>query len=284
MTSLSASLLLCLFAAAPSGPAARVAERAQALGLGAEATGRLLGAIEAARAEGLPAESVEDKVLEGLAKGVPAERIVTAAQDLHRRLGLAQQALKETSAKIDGPERRASLERLAASIRGDGQDVLAMARASKGAGAPALTAAARELAKLRSKGVESDASIPALAALARANQPEQIARVAALLEDYVREGGTDQGAFLVEVRERAEKHEALDDLVDHFGTQPDPLRRIGPSVRGRDSSPGRAKTADPGQPSLEREDRSGSVPGLDKESPARKAKCVAKKNKPPECE
>lgn len=279
----SASLLLLMLAAAPSGPSARLSERVKARDLGEETAAQFVAAIDSAQAAGLPAETLEDKILEGLAKNVPPDRILSAAQDLHRRLALAQQALDESSAKVDGGQRRATLERLAATIRGDGQELLAMARASKGAGATALTAAARELAKLRAKGVEPEASIPALAALARANQSEQIPRVSGLLDDYVQEGGTDSAAFLAEVRARAESSQALDDLVDHFGTQPDPLLRVNPGGRVKDAT-GKPDSKTPSQPSLERSDRAGSVPGLDKESAARKAKCASKKNKPPECD
>ncbi len=280
MSSIAASLFLSLLAATPS---ARLAERAAARGVGPEDASRLAAVVEAAGAAGLPAQSVEDKVLEGLAKGVPADKIVLAAQDLQRRLGLAQQALDEAAVKVEGAERRGALERLAAAIHGDGQDVRAMARASKGAGPQALAAAARELARLRSRGIEPQASVPALAALARANQPEQIARLAALLDDYVQEGGADKAAFLAEVRERAEKHQRLDDLVDHFGRGPDPLRRLGPAKRNKGKGDG-PKGSAPGQPSLERSDRAGSVPGLDKESPSRRARCANGKGKPPGCE
>ncbi|MGC4116353.1 MAG: hypothetical protein QM765_17615 [Myxococcales bacterium] len=213
MISMTASLLLCVTVAAtaPVAPSSRVEERAQARGIAPELTAQLVASVEAAQVANLPSETVEDKILEGLAKGVAADRIVTAAQDLQRRLGVAQQALDEAGVKVEAAERRAALERLAAAIRGDGQDLVAMARVAKGAGAPALTAAAREMVKLRAQGIEPAASIATLGALAKANHPEQIQRVSGLLADYVREGGTDNAGFLSEVRVRAESNQSLDD-------------------------------------------------------------------------
>ena len=285
MTSLAASLLLGALVLAAT-PSAKVVESAQARGLDDEAIALLSAAIDDASAAGLPAESVEDKVLEGLAKGVAPERISTAAQDLRRRLGLAQQALAEAEVKVEEPDRRVSLERLAATVQGDGQDLLALARESKGASVPTLSAAARQLTELAKRGVAAGQAIPALSALARANQAVELGRVSALLDEYLQEGGSDRAAFLAEVRDRAGRHQALDGLVDHFGGGRDPLNRTGPGV-GQPQTPGgkssTSKSKEPGESSLERSDRAGSIPGMDKQSTGRKSKCVGKKQ-PAGCE
>ncbi len=229
------------------------------------------GRAEAAQ---VPVEVVEGKLLEGLAKGVPAERIVLAADDLTRRLGLAREAF--TAAGLQ-PTRQ-DLERVAAACQAsDPADVVRLAREAKGAPADSVVAAVRQLASLRVEGVEAEAAVPVLAALARSAPASEVARVGPLLHEYVQEGGTDRQAFLAELRARGEKRQRLDHALDPFGAGPDPLATE-PASRTKE----RGKAHAPG---LEKQDRSGSAPGLDKDSAGRKSqRCLHDKNGKPDCD
>jgi hypothetical protein len=250
----------------------RIRETALSRGVPEKAAARFARAIDQAMEAGLPVESVGDKVLEGLAKGVEPARIAAAAEDLVRRLGAAQQTFAEAGIELAPNQRRMGLDRLAAILQGQPDGVLALARASRGADPQSLVAAARQLGELRARGIEAPQAVPALAPLARENRAAEIARVSALLDDYLAEGGADRAGFLQEVKRRAEQGLSLGDLVDPFGRQADPLNR---SRRGHSKEP-----RSEGQPLLEKHDRAGSAPGLDRDSAGRKAKdCINGKGK-----
>lgn len=268
------TLLALPAAAAPQAEVPqRVRETALSRGLSDAAAARLAAAVDRARAAGLPAESVGDKVLEGLAKGIEPARIAAAADDLVRRLGLAQQAFAEAGIQLGPDQRRAGLDRLASACQGPPKGVLELAKASRGADSQSLVAAARQLSELRARGVEAPQAVSALAPLAREGRAAEIARVSGLLDEYLAEGGGDRAAFLSEVQRRAEQRQSLDDVVDPFGRHGDPLNRAG---NGRSKGRGSGE----GQPLLEKNDRAGSAPGLDRDSAGRKAKdCINGKGK-----
>jgi hypothetical protein len=292
MLLLPASFMVLALVATPSAAVPpeltqKVLERARSRGLSEETAASLVAAMARAESGGLPAESVGDKVLEGVAKGADPARILEASNDLTRRLGLARQAFAEAGVKLEPRDRRASLERLAATISGAPETVLALAQAAKGTDAPSLVAAARQLGELRSRGVEPTESLAALASLAREGRTAEIARVAALLDEYVAEGGRDHRGFLQEVKNRAEQRRSLDDVVDPFGLHPDPLNRSD-SGRGKAPAAAQEKPANAnssGQPLLEKENRAGSAPGLDRDSAGRMSKdCLNGKGKGrPDC-
>lgn len=250
----------------------RIRETALSRGVPEKAAARLAQAIDRALEAGLPVESVGDKVLEGLAKGVEPARIAVAAEDLVSRLGAAQQAFAEAGIELAPDQRRMGLDRLAAILQGQPDGLLALARASRGADPQSLVAAARQLGELRARGIEAAEAVPALAPFARENRAAEIARVSGLLDDYLAEGGADRAGFVQEVKRRAEQGQSLDDLVDPFGRQADPLNR---SSRGHSKESRRE-----GQPLLEKNDRAGSAPGLDRDSAGRKTKdCINGKGK-----
>jgi hypothetical protein len=205
---------------------------------------------------------------------VPPDRIVVAADDLTRRLGISRDAFAAAGLQ---PARQ-DLERLAAACQvSDPADVLRLAREAKGAPADALVAAVRQLALVRAEGVEADAAVPVLAALARSAPASEVSRVGPLLHEYVQEGGTDRQAFLAELRARGEKRERLDHALDPFGEGADPVA-TDPAARAKE----RGKAHAPG---LEKSDRSGSAPGLDKDSASRKnRRCLHDKNDKPDCD
>jgi hypothetical protein len=267
----------------PETLARSVRERCEAQGLPAESARQLLRPVAQASEQGLPADSVADKVLEGLAKRVAPDRIVRAADEVRARLETAQAALSAAGVAVPALGRRLALDRLALAVQAsDPQSVLELSREAKGASAADLILAARQLGELKSRGVGPE-SISALATLARAGMPNDIERLARLLDEYRAEGGADVVGLLEEVRGRAEQHRSLDDLIDPFADGPDPLRHSAKSHGHRDAlpdaaTPGRGNSSE--SPGLEKSGRSGSTPGFDLESPARKAKGCNKKNKP----
>ncbi len=78
--------------------------------MGAHLAGRVLPEVaqrvsslaDSARALKLPASSLIDKTLEGVAKGAPPDRIVTAARTLFGQLSLAATAIREAGVAPDG--------------------------------------------------------------------------------------------------------------------------------------------------------------------------------------
>lgn len=86
------SLALAAFAAAPAFAQQSIHDR-----IGARVPANVLAALDSAAAlaaaRGLPTEPLVQKVLEGAAKGVPAERVIAAVQALVARLAMSADAL-----------------------------------------------------------------------------------------------------------------------------------------------------------------------------------------------
>jgi hypothetical protein len=191
--------------AEPRDPVAEVAARAAERGV---APAAVLGAVEDARARGLPDALVADKVLEGLAKGVPPERIDAVARALVGRLGEADAVLAEAAAQGLAParDRPAALADLAHAL-GAGVDRAATAalvdaaRASGGrAGADGVAAAALAVGALGRRGVPVEDALPLGRALARS--PRSAPEIAPAYDAWRAGGGRDAREFLAEAERR----------------------------------------------------------------------------------
>jgi hypothetical protein len=254
-------------AGVPAPLANEVAARAAEAGVDpAEA---LAPAIRAARAD-LPSGLVAAKVLEGLAKGAPPPRVLAVAAGLADRLAEAGALLSEAQeAKLAlRSARSAAIADLAAAL-GEGvprEAVRGLVRAAStgpGGNADAVVAAARTLGDLAHRGVEVKAALPLATALA-ARPPLPPGQVAALYDDYRREGGRDARPFLEEAERRASSGEPLGGMVDHFGEGGDHVV----SPKGRDAA--QDDGGGPGQGHVRgASGGAGTVPGLEDGPPGR---------------
>lgn len=106
-------------AGADAALVSRVASRAEAAGV---AEAELLGILErirAAASSGLPADYLSEKALEGLAKGVPTQRLDAALAQLGERLAIADAALaKAKLGKSDAKSRGEAVRAAADALRG----------------------------------------------------------------------------------------------------------------------------------------------------------------------
>lgn len=251
----------------PAALAQQVSERARQRGLAPEAA--LAPVAEAAR-RGLPASLVANKILEGLAKGVPPERVVAVGRALLERLSEAARLLAAAEqgglrAPADGA---ATLTDLAGAlqdgVRPEVVDALVTAAREARQGSEAVVAAARVLGELSRRGVPDAAARPLGAALARRGAGAA-GEVAALYDAWRAEGGRDAGRFAAEAASRLDRGLPLDGLVDWFAETDDRLHRApgpgeaAPGADGR-ATPGKARDTGPG----ERADAArGAVPGFD---------------------
>jgi len=263
------------FQAAPAPAQKALEARALEAGIQPDELTPLLATLHAAEEQGLPVESVRDKILEGLAKGVPPGRIVIAAQEVARRLGTAQQVLDAASMRLTGEQRKQALDRLALVQQSvDGPVLVELARLSQGADPEGLLSASRGLAELARRGVTPREAIRPLSLMARG--PGKAEGLVSLFDEYLAEGGSHPNAFLSEVEHRLDQGLPLEDLIDPFAEDGEPLRRVRRDEKNRSNSPGKA-----GKPSLEKSNRSGSAPGLDPDSRARREHECGKKGKAP---
>lgn len=191
--------------AEPRDPVAEVAARAAERGV---APAAVLGPVEDARSRGLPADAVADKVLEGLAKSVPPERIDAVARALVGRLAEADLVLAEAAAQGLAPprDRAGALADLAHALgsgvdRGAAGALVEAARAGGGrAGVDGVVAAAGAVGALARRGVPVVDALPLGRALAR--EPRSAPEVAPAFDAWRLEGGRDAKAFLAEAERR----------------------------------------------------------------------------------
>jgi len=258
-------------AGVPAALARQVADRAEGRGMAGAAA--LAPVAEAAR-RGVPAELVADKVLEGLAKGVPPERITAVAGALCERLAEAERLLgaAREAGLAPPPERRAALTDLAQALQAGAppaalQELLAAARSAR-TGSDAVVAAAHALGELARRGVPTAEALPLARAMAgsraRSGDP------AAVYDAWRAEGGHDLAGFLAEATRRVEAGKRLDGMVDYFGESADRLQRSRPEDRGeRGADPEKGRGLSP----AERPDAArGAVPGLDDAARDKKGK------------
>lgn len=202
-------------AALPAPLADALAARAAERGLAVDDA--FAPVVEAAQA-GVPSRMVAEKILEGLAKGVPPPRVLGVARDLGARLVQSRDLLETARAAGLAPAaaRDVALADLAGAL-GQGvppEAVRALVTSARGGHSDAVVAAARMLGELARRGVPVAKALPLARAVA-ARGPAS--NVAALYDEYRREGGADDAAFLAEAERRVQAGVPLDGLVDRFG-------------------------------------------------------------------
>lgn len=158
------------------------AARARA-GLDATAAARFDAALERARAQGLPTESIINKALEGIAKQVPAARIATAVEQrlamlarARAALGPASQPAPEISSVADAMQR--------------GVDAGAV-RALRDQAPPEerIAVAVHVLADLADRGVPTDVALEVLGAWRqRGADPGELPDIPAGVDRLVKQG------------------------------------------------------------------------------------------------
>ena len=254
-------------AGVPPALAQQLSERARQHGMDPAAA--LAPVAEAAR-RGLPATPVANKILEGLAKGAPPERVAAVGRALVERLAEAAHLLaaSEQARLRAPPDRAAALSDLAGAlqdgVRPEAVDALVAAAREANQGSESVVAAARALGELMRRGVPDAAARPLGASLARRGAGAA-GQVTALFDAWTAEGGRDAGRFAAEAASRLDRGQSLDGLVDWFAETDDRLHRSAGAGEGSQGAanradPARAKDTGPG----ERADAAkGAVPGFD---------------------
>ena len=120
----------------------------------------------AASARGLPIDPLIEKAIEGIAKGVPAERVATAVRLVATQLDTAAAALREGGAVADTLEIAAGEFAITAGL--SGSDITALART--GANAQALTVGLRVAGTLAALGVPPAEDIGLVSATLRSGE------------------------------------------------------------------------------------------------------------------
>lgn len=178
MTALALALV-----AAPSSVRGQVegAARARA-GLDQASAARFDAALEQARAQGLPTESLVNKALEGVAKQVPPARIMAAVEQRLALLGRARAALApghgaaEISAVADAMQRGVSAE------------VVQRVRQQAGGEEP-IAVAVHVVADLAERGVPVDVALDVLSAWRQRGAPaSELPDLPAGVDRLVRQG------------------------------------------------------------------------------------------------
>lgn len=211
---LAAALAMAVAPAARAAdPAAEVAARAAERGLDEAA---LLEPLREAERRGLPVRPVADKVLEGIAKGVPPDRVSAVAGALVARLGEAG-VLLEASRALGLPapaDRDGALLDLAHAL-GGGVDrtvfeTLAGEARRVGGKAEDAVAAASALGTLARRGVPAGDAMALGRALVSA--PRRAREVGPAFDAWRAHGGRDVAGFLSETERRVRGGGSLSDL------------------------------------------------------------------------
>jgi hypothetical protein len=225
----AAAVLLFAGIAAASPAMDAAAARARAAGVPPEQVGAIvrranerlvrtdsvvagLARLEAAARDGLPTGPIADKILEGLAKRVPADRLGPAVDEVVTRLTTARRALGELS------ERGALVEEAAEALRRGApvESLRALSSAARHAPYGAVEPSIRELAELGERGVADELAGRALGTLAAKGYPASVIdSISGQLEDLLAEGGTAP-ELLGEVHVRALAGRPIERLVDPF--------------------------------------------------------------------
>ncbi|WP_373044232.1 hypothetical protein [Vulgatibacter sp.] len=232
-----------LAAGVPADTVEAIVARGTARGLDANALTAALASVEKAAARGLPVAGIADKVLEGIAKGIPPARLLPVVDGMVFRLAEADTALARVHVSLDGrPELvEAGAEALR---RGAGRDALVALAAEVGnAPVPAeqLGLAIRELGDLAAVRA---ATPTAGLALGRMVARGYAAGAIAEISDRVA-AGTSEGAapadLLEEIAVRAHSGRPMDHLVDPFAERPGAVNRDREAHRRLEQLPDAAK-------------------------------------------
>lgn len=184
MNVLRAAMVAVAMLAAPSQGHAQSDDAARArAGLDAAAAARFDAALERARSQGLPTQSLVSKALEGIAKQVTPARIAGAVEQRLAVLGRAQAALGSP------PGANGDISSVADAMqRGVSADAVHSLREQAGADEP-IGIAAHVLADLSERGVPVDNALEVLAAWRqRGGRPDELPAVAAGVDRLLRQG------------------------------------------------------------------------------------------------
>ena len=193
--------------AAGGDPAGEVAVRAAERKIEA---GPLVEPVRDAERRGLPARLVADKVLEGLAKGVPPDRVAAVAAALVGRLAEADVLLRRVEARGPAPaaDRGAALADLAqvfaAGVTPAAVDGLMAGGPAK---ADAVVAAATAVAALARRGVPAAESLGLGRALVA--RPTSAPEVGAAFDAWRAAGGREPREFLADAERRVSEGRSL---------------------------------------------------------------------------
>jgi hypothetical protein len=269
----SIGFLFALGAAATAlaeGPAgslsSRVLDRAASVGVGADALAPTLASIRGAADEGLPADLIADKALEGLAKGVSPDRLAQVTADLKARLENAAKIVSIAEPALADARTRIAVEHVAAQLNGmqDPQALTDLAHEVRGIDFVVFLTATRTVADLAREGLPAKEATSLVSRLARSSySTEEIASLGGQLHAYRQEGGRDLAPFTGEVLRRAAQHQSLRGLVDPFGDSATPIRRApSPDTNGLDAKPGERDVR--GQTALEQisNGHAGEIPAV----------------------
>ncbi len=166
--------------------AAQTARLRTSMSAGAYAT--FNAAVTGARERGLPTEPLVSKAMEGVAKGVPGDRIAFAVRDLSTRMTRAQLVLRSGV----GANRAATSAEVVAVAdalqRNVPEDVLRRL-AADAAGRATIAATSYAVADLVSQGVPIAVGVQVLAAWrARGADPAALSEIGGTVERLVRQG------------------------------------------------------------------------------------------------
>jgi len=225
--------------AARAGVSEAIVERLLARGaerrLPADAQVAALSLVEGAASRGLPVEGVADKILEGLAKGVPPARLLPVVEGMVARLREADESLAALPASSGA--RPALIEAGAEALRRGASPVALAALAAEVEGSPApsdqLEVAIRTLGDLGEQGVaEPMAGVVLGRMVARGYAAGAVRGVAAQVAAALEEGAPADLVF-EEMAARAEGGRPMDRLVDPFSERPGEVVRD-PAARSKE--------------------------------------------------
>ena len=221
-------------AGVPAATVQRIVDRAAARGVPPEAVSAALAAVERAAVSGLPTHGVADKILEGIAKGIPAARLVPVVEEMAARLAESDRALVRLPVGLAARPQlvEEGAESLRRGARADALEALAHEAGPK-ADPGQLSLAIRELGDL----AEQRAATPtAGAALGRMIHRGYAAGAVTELSDRVRDAlaeGASPDELLSEIAARADAGRPMDRLVDPFADRPGAVVHDPAAARGR---------------------------------------------------
>lgn len=171
---------------------------AQASGFEARVPAEVLAAVaptlESAAADGLPLGALHDKVLEGLAKGVPPDRIGQVVRDLAREFGTVRATMAQQLPGValdDGEVVAATM----AARQGVSPEVLATVWQSR-AGSASLEVPITVLGELVRRGIEVPDAVNVMSHVVRTRVPMSVAAQIPGKLDGARGSGAPPGAAL----------------------------------------------------------------------------------------
>jgi hypothetical protein len=191
------------------------------------------GIAQDAATRGLPTEPLIQKAIEGGAKGVPADRVIAAVQELTERLDKAQSALRDAGISAPSPEAlEGGADALNAGV--DPRHIRDLGRVSRSPYDPALTL--RVAAALTALGVPAQQGVRLMEHMIQAGrEPNDLLDLPSEVQVDMARGAT--AAQAVEALDRGDEGESLQGRDGQPGEQPgehgqeDHQGQEGPSLR-----------------------------------------------------